>query len=104
MRHWPATDDGYLERYEVADGTGVLGIANEHGDITAYVRRADGTTGHSYGGPVYNPPEFTNVCQRSDDDPWFGKWECPHTTDMTPAERAVADQLARKVGWTDASA
>jgi hypothetical protein len=97
MKYTPAVDQ-YLERYEVADGAGVLGIANEGGDITAFVRRADGTYGHCYGGPVYEPPEFTNVCARP--DPLFhGRWVCDHKTDMTAAERATADAFARKVGW-----
>lgn len=96
MRYLEATED-HSETYEVADGAEVIGIANEAGDITAYVRRADGTRGHSYGGPVYDPPEFTNVCTRP--DPFIGKWNCSHELDMTAAERAVADALARRVGW-----
>lgn len=99
MKYVPA-QGGYLERYEAADGAGVLGIANEGGDITAFVQRADGSYGHCYGGPVYDPyPEFMNVCERPSDyrcDDWI----CSHTTDMTAAERAVADVFARKVGWT----
>jgi hypothetical protein len=98
VRHWPAWGS-YLERYEVADGAGVLGIANEGGDITAYVRRPDGTYGHCYGGPVYDPPEFANVCERPHDWPWWSEFVCDHRSDMTPAERAVADVLARHVGW-----
>lgn len=98
MKYTPA-QGGDLERWEVADGTGVLGIANEGGDITAYVRRPDGTYGHCYGGPVYNPqPEFLNVCER-ESDYRCTDWVCDHKTDMTPAERATADAFARKVGW-----
>jgi hypothetical protein len=97
VKYYPA-EGGRLERYEVADGAGVLGIANEGGDITAYIRRPDGTHGHSYGGPVYDPPEFTNVCERP--DPCCeGQWVCDHRTDMTPVERSLADAFARKVGW-----
>lgn len=99
MRYWPAWG-GYLERYEVADSTGVLGIANELGDITAYVRRPDGTYGHCYGGPVYEPhPEFANVCERPSEFWWRDEWVCDHKTDMSPAERAVANAFARQVGW-----
>lgn len=102
MKYWPAWGS-YLERYEVADSTGVLGIANEAGDITAYVRRPDGTRGHCYGGPVYDPHrEFLNVCERHHDWPWWDDFVCDHKTDMTPAERAVADAFARKVGWMEA--
>lgn len=98
MKHFPAKGS-YLERYEVADGA-VLGIANEHGDITAYVRRPDGTYGHCYGGPVYDPyPEFLNVCERPHDWPWWDDFVCDHASDMTPAERAVATVFARTVGW-----
>jgi hypothetical protein len=103
MRYLPARGS-LLERYEVEDGV-MLGIANEHGDITAYVERPDGTRGHAYGGPVYDPPEFANVCERVEQDRAAGHgWHrteciCPHDTDLTAAEKAVADALARKVGW-----
>jgi hypothetical protein len=91
---------GWLERYEVADGAGVLGIANEQGDLVAYVERADGTRGQSYGGPVYDPPEFTNVCDRVPAHSWFPSRDwCTHLSDMTAAERATADVFARRVGW-----
>lgn len=104
MRYFPATGH-YLERYEVGDDT-VLGIANENGDITAYVRRPDGTRGHAFGGPVYEPPEFENCCERVEADrangrdwPHTADWVCSHDTDLTTAEKSVADALARKVGW-----
>jgi hypothetical protein len=96
VRYIPAFGS-YLERYVVADGAGTLIIANENGDIAAHVDRSDGTWGTCYGGPVYEPPEFTNVCERVWD--WLPPFDCDHRLDMTPAERAVADVLARRVGW-----
>lgn len=104
MRYYPANGD-WLERYEVDDGI-LLGLANEQGDVVAYVRRPDGTRGNAYGGPVYDPPEFANVCERIEADRSTGlhwvpseEWTCSHASDLTPGERAVADALARKVGW-----
>lgn len=98
MRYVPADDD-HVEYYEVADGDLRLRIANEHGDITAWIRRVDGSIGNSYGGPVYDPPEFMNICERPDPlIPPDADW-CPHMFDMTAAEQAVAGALARRVGW-----
>lgn len=99
-----AAEDERLERYEVADGAGLLGIANEAGDITAYVKRADGTAGHAYGGPVYDPPEFLNVCERCKADGSCGGIGLPFCNDpsgveLTDAEKRVATALAHKVGW-----
>lgn len=93
--------DGYntLDCWEVADRD-VIGVANEYGDITAYVQRADGTRGHSFGGPVYDPPEFLNVCQRDTVFSIEPDW-CTHEWDMTDAERRVAGALAARVGWLD---
>ena len=102
MKFTPAFG-GYLDRYEVEDGGLVLGIANEGGDITAYVRRSDGTSGHSYGGPVYEPPQFMNVCDRCQHEPrpmcCCGDGHAFDYSLMTKAECATATVFARKVGW-----
>jgi hypothetical protein len=100
-RFIPAADSDHLDRYELADSAGTFGIANECGDITAYVERADGSRGHSFGGPVYDPIGFLNACQRCRITDEFGDiaW-CDHHHDMTESERRVADGLARLVGWT----
>lgn len=102
MRFIPGDGVRFLDRYEVQDGALLLGIANERGDITAYVRRADGTRAHSFGGPVYDPPEFLNVCQRCErerDWCWPSRQCSPRPDDMSDAERRTATALAHKVGW-----
>lgn len=96
MKFIPGDGARCLDRYEAGDSS-VIGIANECGDITAYVRRADGTRGHSFGGPVYGPPEFANACQVVQNEAPVD-W-CDHRFDMTAAERRIADGMARKVGW-----
>lgn len=98
-RFIPAVDRHHLDRYEVADSAGTIGIANEHGDITAYVSRPDGSRAHSFGGPAYESPEFLNSCQQREITKRYGDDWCDHQFDMTEAERRVADGLARLVGW-----
>lgn len=109
MKFFPGDEaNGRLDCYQVGD-TDILNIVNENGDITAFVRRSDGTYGHAFGGPVYDPPEFMNTCSRR---PCSVACTCvddcvtcatvrervrPYW--LTDGELAMATALARKVGW-----
>jgi hypothetical protein len=103
VKHFPATEH-LLECYEVVDEF-TLTIWNEKGDVTAQVVRPDGTRGIAYGGPVYTPLEFLNVCERATNDPILGgdgihcPFVCEHERDLNDAEKLVALELLHRVGW-----
>jgi hypothetical protein len=88
-------EQGTLDRWVLDDSAGIVVIANEFGDIVGTIVRPDGVAVHAYGGPVYDPPAFLNVCEReSEARPW-----CKHRQDMTSAEKDVCTAFAEKVGW-----
>jgi len=107
MKFTPGDYRRTVDQYEVQDGGWALRIGNECGDIVAMVRRPDGSQGKAYGGPVYPYSGFKNL--REDPDEWsIQQWRRarpgePYPTstkhDMTDREKAMAEAMARKVGW-----
>jgi hypothetical protein len=88
-------EEGTLDTYKIEDSAGIVVIANEFGDIVGTIVRPDGVAVHAYGGPVYDPPAFLNVCER---EPDARQW-CKHRQDASPAEKDVLTAFAEKVGW-----
>jgi hypothetical protein len=89
-----------LPCYSMALETGdTLFLYDELGDVTASLKRIDGTEGHAFGGPVYDPQVFMNACTRYEHENRGPVTWCHHQRDLTPGECEVAYAFAKRVGW-----